>query len=406
MGTNMDKEKIKELLNKRKIKSTEDLQIFLRDLTKDVIEAIYDGEITDHLGYNKHEQGKRKKNNARNGFSSKTVNSNSGEIELSTPRDRNGTYDPQIVKKYETDITGIEEKVISMYAKGMTNRDISGHIHDIYGCELSATTISNITDKVIEHAKEWQNRPLSSIYSMIFMDGIIVKQKVEGVVRNVVVYVILGIDFEGSKECLGLYISETESAKYWLSVMTELKNRGVQDVLIFAVDNLTGISEAIHTAFPKSEIQKCVVHQIRNSMKFVSWKDRKEIAKDLKPIYKASTEKEGLKNLELFSEKWDKKYPHISKSWKSNWTELSTFFKYTPEIRKLIYTTNPIESFNRGIRKVTKNRSIFPNEDSILKLFYLSIMDLEKKWTQTIRDWGIIFSQLTIYFEERVKGFM
>lgn len=406
MGSNFDKLTIKELLNKKEIKSTEDLQIFLRDLTKDVIEALYDGEVTDHLGYSKHEQGKRKENNARNGYSSKTVNSHSGELELTVPRDRNGTYEPQIVKKYETDITGIEEKVISMYAKGMTNRDISSHIHEIYGCELSASTISNITDKVIEHANEWQNRPLSSIYAMIFMDGIIVKQKVEGIVRNVVVYVILGIDLEGSKECLGLYISETESAKYWLSVMNELKNRGIQDVLIFAVDNLSGISEAIQTAFPKSEIQKCIVHQIRNSLKFVSWTDRKALAKDLKPIYKALNEKEGLKNLEIFSEKWDKKYPHISKSWRSNWAELSTFFKYTPEIRQLIYTTNPIESFNRGIRKVTKNRSIFPNEDSILKLFYLSINDLEKKWTQVIRDWGVIFSQLSIYFEDRLKVYL
>jgi len=404
MDNIMNKEKIKELLKGKKLKSTEDLQVFLRDLTKDVIESIYDGEITDHLGYQKNEQGKRQDENARNGSSSKKVNSYSGEIELFTPRDRNGTYDPQIVKKYQKDITGIEEKVISMYAKGMTNRDISDHIKDIYGYELSASTITNITDKVIEHAKEWQNRPLSSIYSIIFLDGIVVKQKVEGVVRNIVVYVVLGIDLEGVKECLGLYISATESAKYWLTVMNELKNRGIQDVLIFAVDNLSGISEAIYSAFPKAEIQKCIVHQIRNSLRYVSWKDLREVAKDLKPIYKAATEKESLENLNAFCEKWDKKYPYISKSWKANWAELSTFFKYTPEIRKMIYTTNPIESFNRSIRKVTKNRVIFPNEESILKLFYLSIRDIEKKWTQILREWGVIYSQLTIYFEERLKG--
>ncbi len=236
------------------------------------------------------------------------------------------------------------------------------------------------------------------------MDGIVIKQRVEGIVKNIVVYLILGINLDGEKECLGMYFSATESAKYWLTVMNELKNRGVQDVLIFAVDNLTGISDAIHSAFPKAEIQKCIVHQIRNSMKYVSWKDRKEVIKDLKPVYKAATEKEGLENLEIFSSKWDKKYPYISKSWKTNWAELSTFFKYTPEIRKMIYTTNPIESFNRGIRKVTKNRAIFPNEESALKLIYLAVCDIEKKWTQVFRDWGIIFSQLAIYFEDRLKG--
>lgn len=406
MDTIMDKDQIKELLKKNPIKSTEDLQGFLRDLTKDVIEAIYDGEITDHLGYKKNEQGKRKKGNARNGFTSKTVNSNSGEMDLSVPRDRNGSYDPEIVKKYQTDITGIEEKVISMYAKGMTNRDISTHIQDIYGCELSASTISNITDKVIEHAKEWQNRPLSPIYSIIFMDGLVIKQKIDGIVRNTVVYAILGIDLNGTKECLGLYISATETAKYWLTVMNELKNRGVQDILIFSVDNLPGMTEAIESAFPKAEIQKCIVHQIRNSLKYISWKDRKEITKDLKPIYKAAKEEEGLANLEKFSERWDKKYPHISKSWRSNWSELSSFFKYTPEIRRLIYTTNPIESFNRGIRKVTKTRSIFPTEDSILKLLYLAIRDIEKRWNKSIKDWGIIYSQLVIYFEDRMKEYL
>lgn len=402
----MNKDDIKKLLEGQKLESTEDLQVFLREITKNVIESIYEGEITDHLGYKKHEQGKRKDSNSRNGHTEKSVKSHTGEIDLNIPRDRNGTYEPKILKKYQKDITGIEDKVISMYAKGMTNRDISAHIHEIYGYELSAETITNITDFVIENAKEWQNRPLEPIYPIIFMDGIVVKQRVDGIVRNITVYLVLGIDLTGNKNCLGLYVSETESAKYWLTVMNELKNRGVKDVLIFAVDNLTGISEAIHSAFPKAEIQKCIVHQIRNSLKYVSWKDRKELVKDLKPIYTASTEEAGFQNLEKFAEKWDKKYPHISKSWLSNWSELSSFFKYSPEIRRLIYTTNPIESFNRRIRKVTKTRSIFPTEDAVIKLFYLAINDISKKWSMPTKDWGIIYSQLTIYFEERMKGFM
>lgn len=406
MNMAIDKEQIKKLLGESKLKSSKDLQEFLREVTKEVIENIYDGELEDHLGYKKNEHGKRKDGNSRNGSTSKKVKSSIGEFELEVPRDRNGSYEPQIIKKYETDITGIEDKVISMYAKGMTNRDISSHIYDIYGYELSAGTISNITDKVLEGAKEWQNRPLQEIYAIVFMDGIVVKQRVDGIVRNVTIYAILGIDLEGRKECLGLYVSDTESSKYWLKVMNELKNRGVADVLIFSVDNLTGISEAIESAFPNAEIQKCIVHQIRNSLKYVSWKDRKKVASDLKPIYKAATEEKGYSNLEEFSKNWDKKYPHISKSWFSNWTELSSFFKYSAEIRRIIYTTNPIESFNRGIRKVTKTRSIFPTEDSIIKLFFLAVMDIEKKWNHSIRDWGTIYSQLTIYFEDRLKGYL
>jgi len=401
-----DKEELKKLLAERGVKDQAGLQAVLRDLTKEVIDTLYEGELTEHLGYAKHQQGGNTDGNARNGKGKKTVRSQFGDIELGPPRDRAGTFDPEVVRKRQRDISGIEQKVISMYSKGMSTRDISAHIDEIYGYRLSAESISAITDKVLERAKEWRSRPLEPIYTIVFMDGMVVKMRVDGSVRKQTIYVIIGIDLEGNKSCLGLYFAETESAKYWLSVMNELKNRGVEDILIFAVDNLTGMSEAIEAVFPKAEIQKCIVHQIRNSLRFVSWKERKKVAAELKQVYTAATEEQGLKELERFSKTWDEKYPHISKSWKSNWAELSTFFKYAPEIRRLIYTTNPIESFNRSIRKVTKTRTIFPTEDACLKLVFLAIQDIEKRWTQVIQNWGVIYSQLLIYFEERVEKYL
>ena len=401
-----NKDDLKKILKEKNISDQSGLNDLLRDLTKEVIDALYEGELTDHLGYEKYGKNNNKHSNNRNGSGKKTVQSNLGSIDLEPPRDRLGTFAPQIVKKRQRDISGIESKVISMYAKGMSTRDISTHINDIYGYELSAETISTITDKVLEKAKEWQSRALDTIYSIVFMDGLVLKMRDEGRVQKITVYIVLGIDLDGNKSCLGLYLSKSESAKHWLAVMNELKNRGVEDILIFAVDNLSGISEAIESAFPKSEIQKCIVHQIRNSLKFVPWKERKIVASDLKKIYTSSTEEEGLGYLDDFVQKWDIKYPHISKSWKNNWSELSTFFKFSPEIRKLIYTTNPIESFNRGIRKVTKSRSIFPNEDAVLKLVFLAVQDIEKKWTQVIRNWGMIYSQLTIFFEDRLEKYI
>lgn len=401
----INKEEVLRLVSEGKLTDHDGLQGLMRQLTKEVIEAAMEGEITNHLGYEKHTQSRSVTGNSRNGKSKKSVKSHFGEIELSPPRDRLSTFYPEIVKKRQRDISGIEAKVISMYARGMTTRDISDHIHDIYGFELSAESISAITDKIIEKAKEWQNRPLETLYALVFMDGMVVKLRVEGVVKKVTVYVIIGVDMHGNKSCLGLYLAETESSKYWLMVMNELKNRGLEDVLIFSVDNLSGISEAITAAFPHAEIQKCIVHQIRNSLRFVPWKARKKVASDLKQIYSAASEKEGYEYLEEFAEKWGTSYPHIAKSWKKNWSELSTFFKYSQHIRKLMYTTNPIESFHRNVRKVTKNRSVFPTEDALLKLFYLSIVGIEKKWTQTIRNWGNIYTELTIFFEERVEKY-
>jgi putative transposase len=405
-GMALDREQMKKLLKERGIKTSAELEGLLREIACAAVEICLDGELTGHLGYEKHERAEGTDENTRNGYGEKTVTSKWGEIKLHPPRDRNGTFSPEIVKKRQRDISGIEDKVISMYAKGMSTRDIRDHIYDIYGHELSAETISVMTDKVLDAAKEWQSRPLQRTYVIVFMDGLMDKRRSEGSIKQGTVYHLVGIDAKGKKTCLGLYIGASESAKYWMGVMNELKNRGVEDVLIFAVDNLAGISDAIHAVFPKSDIQKCVVHQIRNSLRQVSYKDRQEVADDLKTIYKASTRDEAEHALELFAAKWKNKYPHIAKSWYANWAELSTFFKYSPELRRVLYTTNIIESFHRGIRKVTKNRTIFPTEDSILKLYYLAIRDIEKRWTGVLNNWSSIFPQIFIEYEDRLKGFV
>jgi putative transposase len=401
----LDRDGLKKVIKDNGIRSTEDLQELMREMTKEVIEVLYEGELEEHLGYPKHGRSEEGKGNSRNGYSQKKVQSKSGEVELSVPRDRVGTYEPMVVKKRQRDITGIEDKVISMYGKGMSTRDISAHIEDIYGHALSAETISRITDLVLGRAKEWQSRPLEPIYAIVFMDAMVMKMRVEGAVRKASMYMALGVDLAGNKSCLGMYVSESESAKYWLSVMNDLKNRGLEDVLIFAVDNLNGMSEAIEAVYPKSEIQKCIVHQVRNALKYVPWKERKQVANDLKRVYKAATEEEGLHQLAEFDKEWSSKYPHIVTSWERNWAELATFYQYPQEIRRLIYTTNPIEGLNRAIRKVTKTRSVFPNEDSLLKLTYLAIADHEKH-SAKIRNWGTIFSQLNIRFAERLEAYI
>ena len=398
----LDRDELKKLLKEKGVKSLDDFNAFMREVGKEVVETLLDGELTEHLGYEKHDQKAKATDNARNGFTPKTVKSKFGEIDLDVPRDRKADFEPQIVKKRQKDISGLEEKIISMYAKGMTTRDIQAHIKDLYGYEISPETVSSITDKVMERAREWQGRPLDSIYALIYLDAVFLKMRLEGHVRNVALYTIIGINLDGQKECPGLWISETESAKYWVSVLNELKNRGVEDVLIFTVDNLKGISEAIEAVFPRAEVQKCIVHQIRNSLRYVSWKERKPMAKDLRRIYEAATEKEGSEALEEFSEKWDKRYPHISVSWRNNWDEIVTFFKYPPEVRRLVYTTNPIESLNRKIKKVAKNKSIFPNDQALIKQVYLAVEEAAKKWTFRHRDWAMIYSQLMIFFGDRL----
>ena len=398
----LDREELKKLLKEKGVRSLDDFNAFMREVSKEVVETILDGELTDHLGYEKHDQKTKSTENARNGFTPKTVKSKFVEIDLDVPRDRQSDFEPQIVKKRQKDISGLEEKIISMYAKGMTTRDIQAHIKDLYGYEISPETVSSITDKVMERAREWQSRPLDSVYALVYMDAVFLKMRHEGHVRNMALYTIVGINLDGQKECLGLWICETESAKYWLSVLNELKNRGVQDVLIFTVDNLKGISEAIEAVFPRAEIQKCIVHQIRNSLRYVSWKERKAMAKDLRTIYEAATEQEGAAALDRFADKWDKRYPHISASWRTNWDEIVTFFKYPPEIRSIVYTTNPIESLNRQIKKTAKNKAIFPNEQALVKQVYLAIEGASRKWIFRHRDWAMIYSQLMIYFGDRL----
>ena len=402
----LDRIKLKKLLKEKGVKNLDDFNAFMRDISKDIVETLLEEELTDYLGFEKYDQKAKVIDNSRNGFTPKSIKSKFGGIDLNVPRDRKSEFEPQVVKKRKRDISGLEEKIISMYAKGMTTRDIQAHIKDLYNYEISPETVSSITDKVLEKAREWQSRPLEPIYAVIYMDAVFLKMRTEGHVRNVALYTIIGINLDGLKECLGLWVCETESAKYWLSVLNELKNRGLEDVLIFSVDNLKGISEAIEAVFPRAEIQKCIVHQIRNSLRYVSWKERKPMAKDLKFIYKAATEKEGSAALDDFAEKWDKRYPHISASWKKNWAELSTFFKYPPEIRTLIYTTNLIENLHRKIRKVAKNKSSFPNEQSLFKLVYMAVEEASRKWTMRHRDWAMIYSQLMIFFEDRLAKYV
>lgn len=401
----INKDEIRKMFKEGNLNTQEALESTLSTIIKDVIETIYEGELTELLGYSRYDKSSKNTENSRNGYTNKRVKSNYGEIELSVPRDRKGEYEPQIIKKRQTTINGLEEHIISMYAKGMTTRDIQSHMESLYGLNFSAEAISRITDKVLERAREWQTRPLEPIYAILFLDGLFYKMRVEGIVKNIAVYAIIGITLEGKKECLGIWIMENESAKFWLSVLNELKNRGVEDVLIFSIDGLPGLNEAIRAVYPESEIQRCIVHQVRNSLKFVSYKDRRELSKDLKAIYTSATEEGGKIELEKLNEKWGKKYPNVIKSWEVNWLELSTLFKYPPEVRKLIYTTNPIESFNSKLKKVTKNRSVFPTEESLFKLLYLAINDISKKWNGRIRDWSKIYPQLYIYFQERIERF-
>lgn len=389
----------KMLIEEYQPQSAHDIQEALKDLLGDTMEELLKAELDEHLDY---EYGEKPLSlNTRNGTSKKTVRSSYGNIDLNIPRDREGTFEPQSLKKYEKDISNIENQIISMYSKGMTTRDISSHIKDIYGFGISETMVSKITNKILPTIEEWQNRPLEKIYPMVFLDAIHYHVRENNIVVKKAVYIALGYNLEGFKEILGLWVGENESSKYWLLVLNQLKERGLEDVLIFSTDNLPGFSEAIEAVYPRAEIQKCVIHQIRNSTKYVSYKDIKELMKDLKAVYKAPTEDLALTNLGVFEEKWSKKYPMCVSSWKNNWTELSTYFKYPEGIRKLIYTTNAMENFNRQLRKVTKNKTIFPNDYALQKSLYLAMVDASSKWTSRIRGWDQILSQLSIFFEGR-----
>ncbi|MCP1312698.1 IS256 family transposase [Paenibacillus tyrfis] len=399
----LSKQELRQFVKEHNFQSTEDIQRTLKELFADVLQEALEAELDTHLGYEKHDVKNKQTRNSRNGYSKKTVTSEYGDVEIEVPRDRLGEFEPVVVKKNQTNVTGIEEQIIALYAKGVSTRDIQDHLQGLYGVEVSPTLISNITNKIVPLIKEWQNRPLQQVYTVVFLDAIHFKVKQEGQIVNKAAYMVIGIDLDGNKDVLGIWIGENESAKFWLNVLNELKNRGVQDILITCVDNLSGFSQAIAACYPKTDIQKCIIHQIRNSTRYVSYKDLKKVTADLKPIYKAVTEEAALLELERFEEHWGSKYPLIVKSWRQNWDELATFFKYPPELRKLIYTTNMIESYHRQLRKVTKGKSIFPTDESLLKMLYLSTMDVVRKWTGRVQNWGQILLQLTVYYPERVQ---
>ncbi len=395
--------KIRELLQMSNVGSMDDIQNLFKETIAEFMENGLDAELDTELGYSKYDYKNKDTDNSRNGHSSKTLRTSFGDIEISVPRDRKSEFEPLLLKKNQTSISqDIEEKILSMYSKGMTTGDIEAHIRDIYGIEVSDTTVSRITDKILPIAKEWQQRPLESIYAVVFLDAIHYHVRSEGQIVKKAVYIAIGINLDGKKDVLGMWVGENESAKYWAGVLNGLRNRGVEDIFIACTDNLTGLSSAIEAVFPRTEIQNCIIHQIRNSTKYVSYKDLKPLMADLKAIYAAVDESAAMEALETFAEHWDRKYPKISASWRNNWPNLSTYFKYPQEIRRLIYTTNAIEGFNRQLRKVTKTKSVFPTDESLLKMLYLAMIDITKKWTGRRQDWSVIYAQLAIFFEDRI----
>ena len=379
----------------------EDFKGIWNELQKALLERMLQGEMTNHLGYEKNEKGKNTEN-SRNGKSRKSIISEFGGMEIEVPRDRASEFEPQIIQKGQRRFIGFDDKIISMYARGMTTREIQAHLQEIYNYEVSPDLISDVTDEVIKEVVEWQNRTIDNLYMITYFDAIMVKVKDNGHLTNKAVYLALGVNTEGKKELLGMWIEQTEGAKFWLKVLTELKNRGLNDILIACVDGLKGFEEAIHTVFPKTEVQLCIVHMVRNSLKYVSWKDRKDVATDLRLIYNAVTEEEAGLNLANFKEKWDNRYPSIGKSWEGNWTKIITYFAYPGDIRKAIYTTNAIESLNMSLRKIIKNRASFPTDEAVLKLLFLALRNISKKWTMPIQDWGKAMNQFALHFGERV----
>ena len=397
------KENLRNIMEGLDVKNFDDLKDVFKLMVGEMLENGLEGELDDELGYTKYDYRNKEGENSRNGYSKKTLKTSFGEAEIKVPRDRNGEFEPQLVKKNQTTLTGdIEEKILSMYAKGMTTGDIESHIQEIYGLECSDTTISRVTDKILPVVREWQSRPLEEVYAVVFMDAIHFHVRSEGQVVKKAVYIAIGIRMDGIKEVIGMWVGENESAKFWLSVMNALKNRGLEDILIACVDGLTGFPAAIEAVYPRAEIQQCIIHQIRNTTRFVSYKDIKVLMADLKMVYAAVDEPTAVSELDNFDEKWSSKYPKIAISWRSNWANLSTYFKYPQEVRTLIYTTNAIEGFNRQLRKVTKNKGVFPTDDSLIKMLYLAMMDITKKWTGKRREWGQIHSQLEIFFTDRL----
>lgn len=397
------KEQIRKILKENNLKDGKSIADFLKNSFGSFIQEALEAEMDEELGYCKYDYKNKETNNSRNGHHKKTLRSDFGNVKIDVPQDTQGEFEPTIVPKHSRDINPtINDAIISMYAKGMSTPDINSHLQRIYGIEISAETVSRITDKVLPIAKEWQNRPLDSVYPIIFLDGMVFNVAEDGVIKKKTAYVVYGVNVDGLKEILGIWLGEAESAKFWMLVLSELRDRGVEDILIASVDGLKGFSDAIKGIFPKTEVQRCIIHHIRNCTKYVVFKDRKAFFADMKPIYKAIKEEQALEALEKFSEKWGKKYPYPMKSWNENWDELMTFMKYPEEIRRLIYTTNPIEAFNRGVRKITKTKTSFRTTDGLFKLLYLVSQDISEKWTMPIHNWSLIFNQLVVYFEVRM----
>ena len=374
----------------------------LKQLTKRLVENALEGEMTEHLGYEPHAPEGKNTGNSRNGKSEKTIHTETGSVEIDVPRDRAGTFEPKLVRKRQRRLEGFDDKVLSLYARGMTTREIQGHLKDLYGTEISPALISNVTDSVLKDVKAWQGRALDSVYPIAYLDALHLKMRLDGLVQTRAVYLALGVNLEGHKELLGLWIGEKEGSKFWLSILTELRNRGVQDILIACVDGLTGFPEAIASEFPKTEVQLCIVHMVRNSLRYVSWKERKTVAADLREIYSASTAESAASALEEFAEKWDQRFPNISRSWRDRWEQVIPFFAYPPEIRKVIYTTNAIESIQSQLRRVTRQRGAFPTEESVKKVLYLAIDRISERWRRPIRDWVAALNHFSIVFEGRI----
>lgn len=374
----------------------------LKQLTKALVERALAAEMAEHLGHGKNEPVENAAGNTRNGKSKKTLKGEFGELPIEIPRDRHGSFEPQLVAKHQTRWTGFDDKILSLYARGMTVREIQGHLEEMYGTEVSPTLISSVTEAVMDEVKTWQARPLDALYPIVYLDCIHVKARDSGAVRVKAVYLALGVNLSGEKELLGLWIAQTEGAKFWLQVVTELKNRGVQDIFIACVDGLKGFPEAIEAVYPKTAVQLCLVHMVRHSLNYVRWNQRKAVAADLKRIYQSATAEEGEAGLTEFEQKWNASYPPIAQSWRRHWPRLIPFFDYPPEIRKVIYTTNAIESVNMSLRKITKNRGSFPSDEALLKLFYLALRNISKKWTMPIRDWKAALNRFTIEFDERM----
>jgi transposase-like protein len=394
---------LRQLLQERGIKDMRGIEDLVKDLTAGLIQEALDAELEEELGYSKYDYKNKSTSNSRNGYSKKTVNSSQGEIELSIPRDRDSEFVPQLVKKHQSDISSIEDKIIFLYSQGISTRDIEKTMREIYGIEVDDSRVSKITDKILPLIGEWQNRPLKDVYAMIMLDAIHYKVREDGAVVKKAAYIAIGTDLEGMKDVLGIWLGASESSKFWLGVLNSLKSRGVGDILIASVDGLTGFTDAINAAFPKTDVQRCIIHQIRNSTRYVSWKDLKTFTADMKPIYKAVSIDAAQSALTEFESKWADKYPLAVKSWHTHWDELATMFKYSPEIRRIIYTTNAIENFNRQLRKVTINKGAFVSDNALMKILYLASMDISDKWTMPIKNWRDILNNLIIHFGERVK---